>query len=80
MCAVRYPRFGMPKPRRRAIRRRAPRTAGIALEPSLDALQSRLIDQIGPEQLGDEVLVLLSHRAQLRNAEILLVEAPASEL
>lgn len=33
---------GVPMPRRRAIRRRAPRPAGIALEPSLDALQSRL--------------------------------------
>lgn len=31
--------FGVPMSRRRAIRRRAPRLAGIAPEPSLDALQ-----------------------------------------
>jgi hypothetical protein len=34
-------RVRVPMPRRRAIRRRVPRPACIALEPSLDALQSR---------------------------------------
>jgi hypothetical protein len=34
---------GVPRPRRRAIRRRVPRWVGIAVEPSLDALQSPLV-------------------------------------
>ena len=38
------------------------------------------VDKAGPEQLGNEVLVFLSQRAQFRDAEVFLVEALAGEL
>jgi len=38
------------------------------------------IDEVSAHQGGDEVAVLLSERAELRDAEVFLVEAPPGEL
>ena len=38
------------------------------------------VDEAGVEQRADEVLVLLAQRAELGDAEVFLVEAPAGEL